>query len=110
MCTLNGHGRSAASRRPSTFAFTALLVAICVSAASASDHWPQFRGPNAGVAADDPALPDAWSTTENVAWSLDVPGLGWSSPIVWGDHVFVTSVISSGTMTPPQRGIYAGTL
>ena len=93
-----------------SIAVTTALVALLVSVGTADDQWPQFRGLNAGVVADDPALPDVWSPTQNVAWRLDVPGLGWSSPVVWGDHVFVTSVISSGETTAPQRGIYPGTL
>ena len=59
-------------------------------------QWPQFRGPSAGIAADDRMLPEKWSDTENVAWSLFIPGQGWSSPIIWDDHVFVTTAISSG--------------
>jgi outer membrane protein assembly factor BamB len=46
------------------------------------------------VAADDARLPDTWSTTENVAWKIDVPGRSWSSPVVWGNHVFVVSAIN----------------
>ena len=45
-------------------------------AGSAADNWPGFRGPRAGVADDDPALPETWSQTENVAWKIQVPGLG----------------------------------
>ena len=74
--------------------------------AQAPAEWPQFRGLHAGAAADDPALPDTWSTTENVAWSVEVPGLGWSSPVVAGDHVFVTAAISAGDERPPAPGLY----
>ena len=49
-------------------------------------EWPQFRGLTAGAVADDPALPERWSETENVVWTVDIPGLGWSSPIVSGDQ------------------------
>ena len=69
-----------------------LLLAAEVSASA--QHWPQFRGPEAGVAADDPSLPDTWSDTRNVAWKVDIPGRGWSSPVVWGEHVFVTTAIN----------------
>jgi outer membrane protein assembly factor BamB len=85
-------------------------VILTWTAAAASNDWPQFRGSSAGVAADDPALPETWSTSENVAWAVDVPGLGWSSPVVWGDQIFITSVISSGKATPPQKGLFAGTM
>ena len=80
------------------------------TAAGASEDWPQFRGPSAGVVADDPALPETWNKTQNVVWTADVPGLGWSSPVVWGDQIFVTTVISSGAATPPQKGLFAGTM
>ncbi len=70
--------------------------------AETDDNWAQFRGLNAGVAADDPALPDSWSTTENVVWKIDVPGNAWSSPIVWGDYVFVTTVISDEPRPTPN--------
>lgn len=70
------------------------------------EQWPLFRGPGAGVIADDPALPDTWSETENVAWKVPVPGLGWSSPIVWNDHVFLTSAISEGKEAAPVAGLY----
>src|SRR5436190_12987302 len=69
------------------------LLAVLVAVPSAAQNWPQFRGGRAGVAADDPRLPDTWSTTENVAWKLDVPGRSWSSPVVWGNHVFVVTAI-----------------
>jgi hypothetical protein len=82
------------------------LAAIQVSAGA--DDWPRFRGLSAGVAADDPALPDTWSRTENVVWTLDIPGLGWSSPVVWGDHVFLTSVVNTTQQEPPRPGFYLG--
>src|SRR5262245_7976618 len=74
-----------------------VLVAafLASSIASADQEWPQFRGSKSGVAADDAALPDTWSATTNVAWKVDVPGRGWSSPIVTGDHVFVTSAVNT---------------
>src|SRR5262245_4198665 len=97
-------------RRRRVLAVALSFGILMATAMAASDRWPQFRGVDAGAIADDPALPDTWSATQNVAWSLDVPGLGWSSPVVWGDRIFVTSVISSGTAAQPQRGIYPGSL
>lgn len=70
------------------------LTVSVVAATPSDDQWPMFRGPRAGVVDDDPALPETWSREKNVAWKIDVPGVAWSSPIVWGRHVFVTSVIS----------------
>lgn len=71
-------------------------------------NWPQFRGPGALGAGEDPALPDRWSTNQNVAWKAAVPGRGWSSPIVWGGRVFVTTVVSEGAVEPAKKGLYFG--
>jgi outer membrane protein assembly factor BamB len=68
--------------------------------------WPQFRGHHGAGVADRAVLPDRWSTTENVAWAADIPGRGWSSPIVWGDRVFVTTAISPGAFKAPSTGIF----
>jgi putative pyrroloquinoline-quinone binding quinoprotein/putative pyrroloquinoline-quinone-binding quinoprotein len=84
----------------------ALVFATLAGAGAVTDQWPQFRGPRAGQVADDPALPDTWSETENVAWKTTIPGIGWSSPVVWDDHIFVTSAIPSGEERAPIRGLY----
>jgi outer membrane protein assembly factor BamB len=93
---------------PGTFrgVVCAALVAAAVISVSAADHWPQFRGIDAGVVADDPSLPDRWSETENVVWKTSIHGLSWSSPIVWGDRIFITSAISSGKEPQPITGLY----
>src|SRR5262245_62836097 len=89
-----------------------LLLAAASSAAVAGTasgkDWPQFRGLTAGVAADNPKLPDVWDTSRNVTWSTGIPGVGWSSPIVSGDHVFVTAVASLGEEPVAKPGFYAG--
>jgi outer membrane protein assembly factor BamB len=85
---------------------TVLWMSLMLVGVSATDRWPQFRGTQAGVADDDPALPDRWSETENVVWKADIPGLGWSSPIVWGDHIFVTTAISAGVEPAPTKGLF----
>jgi outer membrane protein assembly factor BamB len=85
-----------------------LVLAVTTTAVLTADEWPQFRGPSAGVAPDDPALPDTWSATQNVMWKVPIPGLGWSSPVVWGDHIFVTTVVNSTAQDPPKPGFYLG--
>ncbi|MEM9659098.1 MAG: PQQ-binding-like beta-propeller repeat protein, partial [Planctomycetota bacterium] len=85
------------------------LLLIPPNAAHAQEHWPRFRGPHAdGVAQDDPRLPEIWSEADNVAWRADVPGLGWSCPIVWGDKVFLTSGVSDQANEEPKAGLYLG--
>jgi outer membrane protein assembly factor BamB len=91
--------------------FRAVACAIALSAASSvidAQEWPRFRGNDAGVAADDPALPDTWSQTENIVWTRTIPGIGWSSPVVWGDHVFVSTVVNTAQQEPPKPGFYLG--
>jgi outer membrane protein assembly factor BamB len=68
--------------------------------------WPQFRGPGSAGVLDGARLPLTWSASASVAWATEVPGRGWSSPITWGDRVFVTSAISPGVFKEPSPGIY----
>jgi outer membrane protein assembly factor BamB len=77
-------------------------------ASTAETNWPQFRGPNAQGIATNANLPEHWSTTENVVWKAEIRGRGWSSPIVWGDRVFVTTAVNSGTTEQPKKGLYLG--
>lgn len=88
---------------------TALVIAVVLHAtAIASDRWPQFRGPESLGVVEDPSLPDTWSETQNVAWKTTIPGMGWSSPIVWGNKIFVTSVINAKETEPVKKGLYFG--
>ncbi len=88
---------------------TALLLITPLTTIAAEANWPRFRGADGtGVAADDPRLPDTWSKTENVRWVTDIPGWGWSNPIVAGNKVFLTSVHSDDEYEKPQRGLYLG--
>ena len=66
--------------------------------------WPQFRGPDSNPVGSHPRLPERWSTTENVEWSVEIPGRGWSSPIVTGDRIFLTTVTTEGQSKLPQIG------
>ena len=75
---------------------------------SGETNWPQFRGPNAAGISTNANLPDKWSATTNVAWKTDLSGRSWSSPIVWGDRVFLTAVVNSGESEAPKKGLYFG--
>lgn len=85
-----------------------IVVTICASGLFAEDNWPQFRGSGALGTTDSSGLPDTWSTTDNVAWTVAVPGRGWSSPVVWGERIFLTSVISTQDPGAPKTGLYDG--
>ena len=94
------------SRHPFTLALCAMVILAPV--ALANENWPHFRGPTMNAAvADNPDLPETWSETENVEWVTDVPGIGWSSPVVWGNRVFVTTVTADGEFEQPKAGLYA---
>jgi outer membrane protein assembly factor BamB len=82
-----------------------VISALLVATPAGAQHWPQFRGGRAGVAADDPRLPDSWSATENVAWKVDIPGRSWSSPVVWGDHIFILSAINTAQPSQPLNAV-----
>lgn len=98
------------NRIQSTALLTALGLMLLLPATqtSAQENWPRFRGPDGlGVATND-ALPEAWSAAENVAWKTDIPGKGWSSPIVWGNRVFLTTAVNLGDSEAPKKGLYFG--
>jgi outer membrane protein assembly factor BamB len=87
-----------------------LVLGHRVSGAGPGD-WPYWRGPAVnGMAIGDAPL--TWSGTDNVAWKTDIPGLGNSSPVIWGDQIFLTTAIPTGApaaapaaaSAPPQRG------
>jgi outer membrane protein assembly factor BamB len=67
-------------------------------------EWPQFRGPDSNPVGTDPRLAERWSKTENVEWSQEIPGRGWSSPIVSSGRVYLTTVTTDGKSKPPQIG------
>lgn len=71
-------------------------AALSMATAGGAQDWPSFRGPNASGVAPSATPPLTWnvSTGANVAWSTAIPGLGHSSPVVWGDRVLVTSAVA----------------
>lgn len=72
-----------------------LLCVVCVSETQAAD-WPQFRGPGGQGHSDATNLPLTWSETENIKWKVPVAGLGWSSPAIKGDQIWITSAVDDG--------------
>jgi outer membrane protein assembly factor BamB len=88
-----------------TLLFAVSAVAVHPQPAA---QWPGFRGPSASGVADGTKLPDRWNgvTNENVEWKIPVPGLGHSSPIVWGDRVYLTTAVSSQPGATFKPGLY----
>ncbi len=81
-----------------------ILMSVPVHAQS---NWPQFRGPDA-TGTTKGKHPERWSATQNVAWKTDIPGRGWSSPVVWKDRIYLTTVVNTGTSEKPKKGLYFG--
>lgn len=88
-----------------------LLTIVVVAGASVATfgetpaaHWPQFRGPDAGGQLDGANPPLTWNveTGENIRWKTAIPGLGYSSPVVWGDRIFLTTAVPVGKDDDPQ--------
>ncbi len=85
------------------------MLLLCLAAETclgAENRWPQFRGPGGSGVASSEQLPERWSRTENVVWSVEIPGRGWSSPILWGERIFLTTAVSAGEYKQPSPGIY----
>ena len=73
----------------SVFVVAAFAFAAC--SLRAASNWPQWRGPDGQGHAVGSGFPLKWSEKENVAWKTPLPGRGWSSPVIWGDQIWVTS-------------------
>ena len=76
------------------FVLLAGLVLAAGVSASRAENWPGFRGPRGDGSCTEAGLPTNWSATTNVAWSVELPGRGHSSPVVWNDRIFVTTALA----------------
>lgn len=90
------------------FAAAVVVPFPCTADEPVEANWPQFRGVDATGVSRNAGLPDHWSATKNVEWTSDTPGRGWGSPVVWGEHVFLSTVINTGTTEPLKKGLYFG--
>lgn len=78
------------------FAAVALLIV-----GGSSDDWTEFRGPG-GQGHAETALPVSWSESENIVWKQPIPGIGWSSPVVRGNAIYVTTAVGDDELRGPQ--------
>jgi len=72
------------------------FIAFATASAQEPENWTRFRGPNGQGISKATSLPLNWSATENITWKTAIPGEGWSSPIVWNDHIFLTTATEEG--------------
>lgn len=97
-------------RSPFITPVVTIVGLLSIAASSSAQHWPRFRGPSGSGLAESQPLPTAWDATtgQGVLWKTPVPGVGHSSPVVWGDRVFITTAITSapqGHYNPKDSGI-----
>src|SRR5580704_14037268 len=86
---------------------TCFFAIFAVAAMAADSNWPQFRGPDAsGVGSGSP--PAEWNVEsgKNILWSVEIPGLGHSSPVIWGDRIFLTSAVAETGDAKLKTGLY----
>lgn len=82
----------------------AWLLFACLAAYSA--NWPQWRGPGANGISAESGLPTSWAPDRNISWKTAIPGRGRSSPVIWGDRIFLTTDIDAGPAAgnkPPEH-------
>lgn len=95
------------SHRPNLW--LASIGLMLVVPASAAQNWPSFRGENAsGVGRGSPPVEWSVASGQNVKWKVEIPGLGHSSPIVWGDHIFITTAVAEVSEPVLQTGWMRG--
>ncbi len=92
---------------------TSILVILyaCLSGCSAEPedvNWPSYRGPQASGIAENYPTPTTWNTakSENIKWKTPIPGLGHSSPVIWGDRIFITTALSGQQNDSLRVGLY----
>src|SRR5262245_19182820 len=67
------------------------FAVLALAATARADNWPQWRGPTNDGVCRETNLPATWDESKNVAWKLKLPGMAGSTPVVWGDRLFLTS-------------------
>ena len=73
-----------------------LLIVVLSAGWAHAENWPRFRGPTGEGLSAETGLPLEWGPSSNVRWRTPIPGIGWSSPVVWVDRIFVTSTTEEG--------------
>lgn len=72
---------------------TALLAILYSAASATAGEWPGWRGPRGDGHSDETNVPTRWTDTDNIAWKVAIPGKGHSSPVIWGDRIFLTTAL-----------------
>lgn len=78
------------------FILSILVVLLVLAPSLWGENWPCFRGPGRQGMSQEKGVPTEWSATSNVRWKTEIPGVGWSSPVVFADRIFVTTATEGG--------------
>jgi outer membrane protein assembly factor BamB len=89
-------------------AFVVIIPFMLLLSCTQKQNWAQFRGPDGNMAVESAKLPEKWSNDTNVIWVTALDGAGFSSPVVWGNEVFITSVFPEKVNPMPERGPMQG--
>ena len=73
-----------------------IILLVLTPTLRAADNWPQFRGPTQQGHVNAGNLPTQWSESQNITWKTPIPGEGWSSPVIWGNQVWMTTATDGG--------------
>jgi outer membrane protein assembly factor BamB len=82
----------------------AVVMSVARIAPIAAENWPQWRGPGGQGVSTERNLPSTWEPGKNIAWKVELPGGGHSSPVIWGDRIFLTAVIE-GEPLPGAKAV-----
>ncbi len=96
------------NRIPGIIALMALVISVSGQQSGGDRNWPMFRGQSASGVLDGANLPVGFNiaTGENIKWNIELPGLGLSSPVIWGDRLYITTAISKSDDTGLKPGIF----
>jgi outer membrane protein assembly factor BamB len=86
-----------------SLAIPAIAIIMAVTSCSKQGNWPQFRGPDGNMALTSANLPEKWDSISGILWTADLDGAGYSSPVVWGNKVFITSAFPEKVNPAPER-------
>ena len=90
---------SHSSARNAVLCGAVMVSIISAGARVAAENWPQWRGPGGQGVSKESKLPTTWGPDKNIAWKVELPGSGHSSPIIWNDRIFITAVIEGEVVT-----------
>jgi len=86
------------------FLFIIIGILVLTVSCSKTANWPQFRGPESNMLPAGKNLPEEWGVDKNIKWVAELDGAGYSSPVVWGNKVFITSAFPEKVNPAPERG------